>query len=246
MSACVPARNKFQSVILFLVLALGNLVFPPDTVAGMEPLQILGLDSGGYQLIYDPNLNITWYDYAYNASGWQSSMDWAANLNVTFQGASIGGWTLPSALNLDGTGAIGFGSSSEMGYLYCLEFGNAGGPAFNHSPFTDLLPQWYNVPSTGIPPLAAFWTSTLFGDPYGMFAYDFNFANGGLVANQKGELDVPYAVAVHAGLVGVPEPAAGATIIVFVPEPQTCLFGVLLLIPLLLRTRRNVRSNRHV
>jgi hypothetical protein len=243
MSGCVPPRSTFQSVILFLMLALGNLVLLQKAFASTEPLQVLGIDSSGHQLIYDPNLNITWYDYAYNASGWQNSMDWAASLTVTFQGTSISDWALPSALNLDGSGTVGVGSSSAMGYLYFLDFGNAGGPAFNHSPFTDLLPAWYNNPSEGVPPTAGFWTSTPTGDMYGMFAYDFNFANGSLVGNFKGEQDVPYAVAIHEGLVSVPEPSFAS---VFVPEPRVCLIGALSLIPLLLRGRRCLRANKQL
>jgi hypothetical protein len=70
---------------------------------------------------YDPNLKVTWVLSA-NAGGpmsWNQAMTWAASLTV----GSYGGWSLPSALNQDGSGpcegiqCVG----SQLGFLINVE-----------------------------------------------------------------------------------------------------------------------------
>ena len=118
-------------------------------------LTVNGVDSNGYQLIYDSALNITWYDYTYTAQGnyetWEQATAWATGLNID----GVAGWRLPtnslSAYN-------SYSDQGEMGYLYYDELGNtAGGPFANAGPFKNLKPYPSNpyFPS-GTP----FWSGT--------------------------------------------------------------------------------------
>ena len=150
-----------------------------------------GADTLGNHLIYDTDLNITWYDAPAVQRNWSNSMTWAASLTVG--NTTAGTWRLPTTLYQDGTvpsmGYIGFNfTSSEMGHLYYVELENAaGGPLTNTSPFTNLLPGWYyssSYSSAGLPFVC------FFGDGYQGHTYAFN-------SN--------YALPVHSG--NVPEPA---------------------------------------
>ena len=87
-----------------------------------------GTDINGYRLIYDDDLNITWYDYTKSSTYWQPQMDWASSLTVTFGGTIYDNWRLPSSVNQDGTGPCEpyNCTGSEMGHLYYTELGNKG------------------------------------------------------------------------------------------------------------------------
>jgi len=70
---------------------------------------------------YDVNLNVTWVLSA-NAFGpmtWNQAMTWASTLKV----GSFDGWSLPSALNQDGSGPCeGFNCvGSQLGFLINVE-----------------------------------------------------------------------------------------------------------------------------
>jgi hypothetical protein len=93
---------------------------------------------------YDPNLDITWLrDWNRNgATDWFTAKSWASTLTV----GAFGGWSLPSALNQDGTGpCTGYNcSSSPMGYMFYTELGNlAGGPLSDKGPFQNMQPVYY-------------------------------------------------------------------------------------------------------
>ena len=87
------------------------------------------LINNGGGLIYDTDLNITWYDYTNTRGSWNKQMDWAASLSVTdVYGNSYTGWRLPSTLDgiyvlgTDGTTTAGYNiTTSEMGHLYYSE-----------------------------------------------------------------------------------------------------------------------------
>ena len=86
---------------------------------------------GTYNLIYDTDLNVTWYDYTNTIAGffgWQSQVNWASSLSVNFGGTIYDDWRLPTALNQDMTGPCsGYNCiGSEMGHLFYTELGNAG------------------------------------------------------------------------------------------------------------------------
>jgi hypothetical protein len=77
------------------------------------------LVNNGGGLIYDTDLNITWYDYRYGGLNWSEAVAWAANLNV----GGITGWrvsTTPVSLSpeLPYSNTVDLG---EMGHLYHVE-----------------------------------------------------------------------------------------------------------------------------
>lgn len=97
-------------------------------------LQYLGEDSLGNGLIYDTDLDITWYDFTHAPDTWFNHVSWAENLTVTFGVNTYDDWRLP--VNVDGqyatTGHSGLTlsgwniTSSELGHLFYAELGNEG------------------------------------------------------------------------------------------------------------------------
>ncbi len=160
--------------ILSLVMVLGF------TTLGNATLW----DRGG-GLIYDDDLNITWYAIANNTSmNWGDAKNWAQS--QTYGGVT--GWRLPTT---QGT-ILGYTNEGEMGHLYYNELGNPQGQLLNKSYFTNLLPDVY-------------WSGTV-NTSYPDYAWFFNFGGGG--QGYAGVVDGSgYAMAVHSGDVGaVPEP----------------------------------------
>ena len=149
------------------------------------------LINNGGGLIYDTDLNITWYDnpnYATNLYGAYAT--WAAGLSV----GGVTDWRLPTT---PGT-VTGITSEGEMGHLFYTELGNLTGYSgtgepiglfTNKGPFTNLSESFY--------------TSTTHN---GYHYYCFSFDNG-----QQNIADINYwygsinGLAVHDG--NVPEPA---------------------------------------
>jgi hypothetical protein len=99
-----------------------------------------GTDSLGNRLIYDDDLDITWYDYTHSqptdaTNTWQNHMDWASGLSVNFGGTIYDNWRLPETPDsdyiwtngYDGTGTAGSNiTSGELGHLFYTELGNLG------------------------------------------------------------------------------------------------------------------------
>jgi hypothetical protein len=122
----------------FVLLIAAALIFglSVSAHATILPLENRGTDSLGNRLIYDPNLNITWYDYTHETGVWQDQGEWASALTVVFNGNSITGWRLPSTVEApeigswyDGTGTYGYNITDpgdEMGYLYYVDLENKG------------------------------------------------------------------------------------------------------------------------
>jgi hypothetical protein len=97
-----------------------------------------GTDSLGNRLIYDSDLNITWYDYTNSPTTWQNQVNWASGLSVIFGSNTYTDWRLPTTV--DGTYVFGYNGSttggynitnSEMGHLFYAELGNKGLYAIN-------------------------------------------------------------------------------------------------------------------
>ena len=105
------------------------------SISAEAALELRGTDINGNRLIYDSDLNITWYDFTQSAAGWQTQMNWASALSVS--GGDLVGvyddWRLPTTVDgpwvwgYDGTTTVGYNiTSSEMGHLYYTELGNKG------------------------------------------------------------------------------------------------------------------------
>jgi hypothetical protein len=132
--------KQLLAFLFVLALVLG---FSLQTHAALE---LRGVDTHGNRLIYNSDLNITWYDYSNFADTWQNQMDWAGALDVDFGGTHYTDWRLPSTVDgpytfgFDGTTTGGYNiTSSEMGYLYYTALGNsAGGPLSKKGDFQNL------------------------------------------------------------------------------------------------------------
>ena len=117
--------KKGRSIIIIVVMFA---VFFISMLSTHATLELRGTDSLGNRLIYDSDLNITWYDYTKSSDYWQGQMNWASALSVS--GGDLVGvyddWRLPTALNQDGTGPcyVWNCTGSEMGHLYYTELGN--------------------------------------------------------------------------------------------------------------------------
>jgi hypothetical protein len=181
-------------LVLSLAMVLGS------AAVGNADLVVRGVYDG-HKLIYDRDLNITWYDFNYGAESWATATNWADTLSITFDGVTYDNWRLPTALNPDGSDPCeGYNcTGSEMGHLYYTELGNGPSSFTNNGEF-DKFPNYF------------YWTSTQKGEVIGGHGliWDFNFSNGSQGSNDK--LLGLYTLAVIDGDVGTP-----------VPEPATML-----------------------
>jgi hypothetical protein len=123
----------------FIIVMFAMFIFSP--YSAHAELSNRGTDSLGNRLIYDSDLNITWYDYTKSyvplgGATWGEQMLWASYLTVNFGGTIYDDWRLPTALNQDGTGpCLGYNcTGSEMGHLFYTELGNKGFLATNGNP----------------------------------------------------------------------------------------------------------------
>jgi hypothetical protein len=153
-----------------------------------------GLIDNGSGLIYDTELNITWYNRPnYDTHVYGDYALWAQSLNV----GGVTGWRLPTT---PGT-TTGITSEGEMGHLFYVTLGNpigvngVGEPVgefLNKGPFTDLR--------------MGFYTSATDVNGY---HYYFSFDDG-----KQSAVNISYwyfwihGLAVHDGNVAVPEPSA--------------------------------------
>ncbi len=167
------------------------------TVLGFSILANAELQNNGNDLIYDTDLDITWYNPNVSAMSWDQAMAWAEGLTV----GGVTGWRLPSALDQDGSYPYdGYGVvSSELGHLYYEELNNAPyGPLANTGYFVNLQPVNY-------------WSSTVTAQYVGN-AFAFSFNNGKQGHADKNLTENFSAIAVHSGKVGTLVPMADGTI----------------------------------
>ncbi len=160
---------------------------------------------GSYNLIYDTDFDITWYDFSralqINTTGnWTFQNNWADALTVNFGGVDYDDWRLPTAFNSNGSGP-GAGTDvtdSEMGHLYYTELGNtAGGGLANTGDFQDLQSDFF------------YWSGT--ETSFVTSAWHFNFSTGNQNHANKEQIITTYALAVRSGdVAAVPEPTTVA------------------------------------
>jgi hypothetical protein len=178
------------------------------SVSAHADLNLIGQGTSAYgthNLIYDTDLDITWYDYTSfdyesNANNlWQMQMDWAGALSVTFGSNTYNQWRLPSAFNQDGSDPCDDRNctESEMGHLYFTELGNIGDhtPPFEGLQNTD---DFQNLLNT-----AGYWSGTEYAvDTESAWIFDTRTGNQGHTS--KGWHY--HAIAVMDGMAVVPEP----------------------------------------
>jgi len=205
--------KEIYSFLLALVLVIGL------SAQAHAALWERGTDSLGNRLIYDDDLNITWYDYTNASDNWQNQVDWASNLSVDFNGLIYDDWRLPSTVDdrysPGHSGSTTAGSnitSSEMGHLFYAELGNKS----YFDTVGNLQPGWglINVGDFQNLMAASYWSGTEYSLNTSV-AWVFNFNIGVQALDTKGviaSVGYPKALAVRPGDV------AGA-----VPEPSTVL-----------------------
>jgi hypothetical protein len=173
------------------------------------------IDRGG-GLIYDKDLDITWYDAPAVWRNWNDSITWAANLTK----GGVTGWRLPNTVEgpyvwgYDGKTTAGMNIiTSEMGHLFYAELGNKGlydvngqlqydGTRpndimlLNKGPFVNLNGGYH-------------WSGTEHEYAPGKYqAWNFYFYYG--MQERDGKSAGGYALAVHPGDIGAPVPIPGA------------------------------------
>ncbi|MDO8335189.1 MAG: hypothetical protein Q7T74_00175, partial [Candidatus Saccharibacteria bacterium] len=173
MKKCRSGRFIVLLLVIFFIL----------TISAHATQYNRGSDSLGHRLIYDSDLNITWYDYTQSQANWQTQMNWADGLDVDFNGTHYTDWRLPSTVDgpevygYDGTTTAGFNiTSSEMGHLYYTELGNLGEWAIDGTNF----PPGYGLKNVGdFQNLQqyAYWSGTQYAAYTGL-AWYLNLPNG--------------------------------------------------------------------
>lgn len=153
-------------------------------ILALSPTANAALVNNGGGLIYDTDLNITWYEDATSSMAYSQAANWAAELTVG--GTVAGSWRLPWIA--DGQD-WGFDHVGEMGHLFYAELGNPeGGPLLNTGPFLKLQPTYY-------------WSSTSWWRNRNLLCY-FSFADG--VNRAAWPWDSLNVLAVHEGNVRPP------------------------------------------
>lgn len=93
-------------------------------------LLVRGSDALGNKLIYDTDLDITWYDFTNSYGNWYDQKSWAETLIVEFNGTSYDDWRLPKGLlTYEDFSGFYYNTNIELGHLYYTELGN---PVFDH------------------------------------------------------------------------------------------------------------------
>ena len=163
-------------------------------------LILRGSDTLGNNLIYDTDLDITWYDFSNPETFWQDQIDWATDLSIDFGGTIFDDWRLPTTV--DDPSSNGFNiTTSEMGHLFYDELGGTAGSPISGSGDPD-LGLFVNLQDD------VYWSGTDFATNFGE-AWAFTFRTGNqstIIFNSTTKF---VAMAVRDGDVGgnsVPEP----------------------------------------
>lgn len=164
---------------------------------------------GTYNLIYDTDLDITWYDYTTDADSLSNLDFWVQTLSVTFGSNTYANWRMPatlvpdsSCLNYPNQG-IGYDcTGSEMGHLFYTELGNVSDVPLSYTGDFDNL------------------QALIYWSEEGNIAnrYVFEFGNNYIGAGYQSSFTTTYssgrAIAVMDGMAVVPEPISSTLFIV--------------------------------
>jgi hypothetical protein len=208
----------FLSSIVLLVMVLGF------SVQAHADLELLGQGTsthGTWNLIYDKDFNITWYDYTMTPDIWQNQRDWALDLTVNFGVNVYNNWRLPATIDgpyvwgFSGTTTAGYNiTSSEMGHLYHVELENDGYFDTSQNPTGCSESSPWCLTNTGdfqnLQPVN-YWSGTEYGDDTDK-AWYFLFKHGSQ-SNPTKDSTV-HALAVMSGQAVAPEPISSALFLV--------------------------------
>jgi hypothetical protein len=107
--------------ILFLIISMLVVVGMGRT--SKADLILRGEDSLGYNLVYDTDLDITWYDFSHFAPAYQDAVIWADQLSVRVGTVEFTDWRLPSLIEGKNSNS-GSPNHSEVEHLYLIELVN--------------------------------------------------------------------------------------------------------------------------
>ncbi len=156
-----------------------------------------GTDTLGNRLIYDDDLDITWYDFSNPIDTWANQVAWADALSIDFGGTTFDDWRLPTTPDVGPSWGYDE-TNSEMGHLYHTELGNVANGGLGNT--GDFL----NLQSTN-----PYWSGTEDGN-FTDYAWIFPFDTGFQRTNPKSSFN--YGLAVRSGDVAV-IPAPGALLL---------------------------------
>jgi len=192
--------KKWRSLRFVILLFTLFFLF---TLSAHAELFNRGTDSLGNRLIYDSDLDVTWYDYTNSHDTWQNQINWASGLTVNFGDNIYDDWRLPTTVDgpfnqsCEGTGTLGYNiTSSEMGHLYYATLGNI---AYRTNDCNNINPGWGLVnkgPFINLQP-DSYWSGTQFA-AVPTNGWYFFFYNGLQNINPKGS-DNFSALAVRTG-----------------------------------------------
>ncbi len=107
--------------ILFFLITL--IVIFALAAPAKADLEHRGADNFGYNLVYDIDLDITWYDFSYYAPEYKDAVNWADQLSVKVGTIEFTDWRLPLYLEVKNSHSD-MPSHSEVEHLYLSELPN--------------------------------------------------------------------------------------------------------------------------
>lgn len=220
-------RHTCVATVLSVIVLCAPSLAGAASVSGQgsweTTLQARDLDGNlsSAEAYYDTALNITWLanaNYAGTMMLWADANAWAASLDPYNSG--IGGWRLPTTVDVDNDGAtygnlyqgVDYGYNitvhSEMSYMFYVTLGNkafydtsgnaqAGAGLTNTGPFSNIRANYNEFFSE------FYWSATEYAPLNSIYAWDFEFGIGLQGTGNKNAGDPHYAWAVHSGDVGV-------------------------------------------
>ena len=200
-----------RTLILAVMMAM-VLVF---SVQAQAALQNLGTDSLGNRLIYDTDLDITWYDYTNAPNVWDNQVAWADGLSVSFGSNVYDDWRLTTVTDIGNDGCnwgysgtdCGYNVDTSTGELAHLWYDELGNKAYYDTSGNGPQPGW-GLQNTGpFQNLQAdfYWSGTEYA-PNTSYAWYF-YTNVGIQGYSNKDY-INYAIAVRPGLAVAPEPAS--------------------------------------
>lgn len=106
-------RILFFLIGIIVVIGLGT-----DTKA---ELILRCEDNLGHNLVYDTDLDITWYDYSHFSPEYDEAINWADQLSVRVGTIELTDWRLPSFLEEKDSNIGSPHYTTEIGHLYLVE-----------------------------------------------------------------------------------------------------------------------------
>ncbi len=109
-----------KKTLFFLIGMI--VVFVLGTTARAD-LLLRGEDNLGHNLIYDTDLDITWYDFSHFSPEYEDAIIWADQLSVKVGTTEFTDWRLPSLLKRKDSNSRS-PHHTEVGHLYLIELVN--------------------------------------------------------------------------------------------------------------------------